>query len=163
MQINSFFGQTQFQQRFGDITAADGSKSLSAPWQSGLTNSALVGQMAGLIINSWAQDRFGSRPTYIAAMGFMTAAIFVPVFAPSLSVLAFGEAMCGIPWGIFREFESSTASADQRNTLHGLCIRNRAHRLAALCDCIRLHVLGGGDFDVFRRCAWVYSNRERMG
>ena len=65
--------------------------------------------MAGLIINSWAQDRFGGRPTYIAAMFFMTAAIFVPVFAPNLSVLAFGEAMCGIPWGIFRESALSDA------------------------------------------------------
>lgn len=59
--------------------------------------------MAGLVINAFAQDRFGSRITYIAAMIFMMAAIFIPVFAPSLSVLAFGEAMCGIPWGIFRE------------------------------------------------------------
>lgn len=28
--------------------------------------------------------------------------IFIPVFAPSLPVLAFGEAMCGVSWGVFQ-------------------------------------------------------------
>lgn len=28
--------------------------------------------------------------------------IFIPFFSESLSVLAFGEAMCGIPWGVFQ-------------------------------------------------------------
>lgn len=35
-------------------------------------------------------------------MAWMTVTIFIPVFAPSLSVLAFGEAMCGIAWGVFQ-------------------------------------------------------------
>lgn len=38
----------------------------------------------------------------MAFMVWMTAVLFIPVFAPSLSVLAFGEAMCGIPWGVFQ-------------------------------------------------------------
>lgn len=28
--------------------------------------------------------------------------IFIPVFAPSLPILAWGEAMCGISWGVFQ-------------------------------------------------------------
>jgi hypothetical protein len=32
----------------------------------------------------------------------MIAAIFVPVFSTSLSLLAFGEFLCGIPWGVFQ-------------------------------------------------------------
>lgn len=35
-------------------------------------------------------------------MVWMAVWIFIPVFAPSLEVLAFGEAMCGISWGVFQ-------------------------------------------------------------
>jgi SP family general alpha glucoside:H+ symporter-like MFS transporter len=35
-------------------------------------------------------------------MAWMTVTIFIPVFAPSLPVLAFGEAMCGVSWGVFQ-------------------------------------------------------------
>lgn len=35
-------------------------------------------------------------------MGWMAVVIFIPVFAPSLQVLAFGEAFCGISWGVFQ-------------------------------------------------------------
>lgn len=38
----------------------------------------------------------------MAFMVWMAVVLFIPVFAPSLSVLAFGEAMCGIPWGVFQ-------------------------------------------------------------
>lgn len=35
-------------------------------------------------------------------MAWMTAAVFIPFFGPSLPVLAFGEVMCGIAWGVFQ-------------------------------------------------------------
>ncbi len=69
-----------------------------------------MGQLAGLLINSYAQDRFGCRPTMMAFMAWMAAVLFIPVFAPSLSVLAFGEAMCGIPWGVFQTLSTAYAS-----------------------------------------------------
>lgn len=50
----------------------------------------------------YAQDRFGCRPTMMFFMAWMTVMIFIPVFAPSLPVLAFGEAMCGVSWGVFQ-------------------------------------------------------------
>lgn len=79
-----------------------GKKLISPSWQSGLTNAALVGQLTGLIVNGYAQDRFGCRKTMMFFMGWMICAIFIVFFAPSLSVLALGEAMCGIPWGVFQ-------------------------------------------------------------
>jgi SP family general alpha glucoside:H+ symporter-like MFS transporter len=100
--IASFYGQSQFQNRFGVVNPATGQKLITAPWQSGLSNSSLVGQLAGLLINAWAQDRFGNRATMMFFMAWMAAMIFIPVFAPSLPVLAFGEAMCGISWGVFQ-------------------------------------------------------------
>jgi len=45
---------------------------------------------------------FGCRVTMMAFMAWLTVTIFITFFAPSLSVLAFGQAMCGIPWGVFQ-------------------------------------------------------------
>ncbi|KIX01398.1 uncharacterized protein Z518_09124 [Rhinocladiella mackenziei CBS 650.93] len=108
--ITSFYGQTQFQNRFGVYDQASGHKLIPPSWQSGLSNSALVGQLAGLLVNAYAQDRFGCRPTMMFFMTWMAVTIFIPVFAPSLSVLAWGEAMCGISWGVFQTLSTTYAS-----------------------------------------------------
>ncbi|KAL7784030.1 putative MFS alpha-glucoside transporter [Trichoderma afarasin] len=108
--ITSFYGQTQFQDRFGQVDPSTGKKYISAPWQSGLSNSSLVGQLAGLIVNAYAQDRFGCRATMMAFMAWMAVMIFIPVFAPSLPVLAWGEAMCGVSWGVFQTLSTTYAS-----------------------------------------------------
>ncbi|KAJ4349230.1 hypothetical protein N0V95_004766 [Ascochyta clinopodiicola] len=108
--MTSFYGQTQFLERFGVLDGATGQKLITPAWQSGLTNSALVGQLAGLVINGFCQDRFGCRRTMMFFMAWMFAAIFIVFFAPSLSVLAFGEAMCGIPWGVFQTLSTTYAS-----------------------------------------------------
>lgn len=110
LQITSFYGQTQFQNRFGTYDAATGTKPISAQWQSVLSNSALIGQLVGLAINTYAQDKFGCRQTMMTFMVWMLCAIFIPFFAPSLSVLAFGEFICGIPWGVFQTLSTSYAS-----------------------------------------------------
>ncbi|CAN8097448.1 unnamed protein product [Discula destructiva] len=108
--ITSFYGQTQFQNRFGTYDSATKKNLISASWQSGLSNSAVVGQLLGLAINTYTQDRFGCRRTMMFFMVWMTIMIFIPFFAPSLSVLAFGEFMCGIPWGVFQTLSTSYAS-----------------------------------------------------
>ncbi|KAF3759898.1 putative MFS alpha-glucoside transporter [Cryphonectria parasitica EP155] len=108
--ITSFYGQTQFQTRFGTYDAALQKYAISAEWQSVLSNSAVIGQLVGLVINTFAQDRFGCRPTMMFFMFWMVITIFIPFFAPSLSVLAFGEFMCGIPWGVFQTLSTSYAS-----------------------------------------------------
>ncbi|KAG8159153.1 hypothetical protein KVR01_010814 [Diaporthe batatas] len=150
--INSFYGQTQFQNRFGTYDAATDTKVITAQWQSVLSNSAVIGQLVGLAINTYAQDKFGCRRTMMTFMVWMLAAIcmyrsrpytipkypifviwwysgaeyflrpinqkintpclvtVIPFFAPSLSVLAFGEFICGIPWGVFQTLSTSYAS-----------------------------------------------------
>ncbi|KAB5523173.1 putative MFS alpha-glucoside transporter [Coniochaeta sp. 2T2.1] len=108
--ISSFYGQTQFKNRFGTVDPVTGAKTISSAWQSGLSNSALVGQLAGLVANAFAQDRFGARMTTCFFMAWMAAAIFIVVFAPSLSVMAFGESMCGIAWGVFQTLSTTYAS-----------------------------------------------------
>ncbi|KAH8897920.1 putative MFS alpha-glucoside transporter [Thozetella sp. PMI_491] len=108
--ITSFYGQTQFKNRFGVYDEASGGNLITPEWQSGLSNSSLVGQLFGLLINAYTQDRFGNRPTMMFFMTWMAAMIFIPVFAPSLPVLAFGEAMCGISWGVFQTLSTTYAS-----------------------------------------------------
>ena len=101
-QINGFFGQLQFADKFGELNPTTGENEISAAWQSGLSNSALVGELAGLAVNFFATDRFGCRRTYCVFMVWLACAIFISVVAPSLSVLAFGEAMSGVSWGVFQ-------------------------------------------------------------
>lgn len=43
-------------------------------------------------------------------MVWMTVMIFIVFFAPSLSVLAFGEAMCGVSWGVFQTLSTTYAA-----------------------------------------------------
>ncbi|EPQ28691.1 uncharacterized protein PFL1_03994 [Pseudozyma flocculosa PF-1] len=107
--ISSFFGQSQFLQRYGKPDGKGG-YALSSAWQTGLTNSAVCGEIIGLAINSWASDRFGYRRTYMAAMAMMAACIFATFFSPSLPILSLGEVLCGIPWGIFQTLTTAYAS-----------------------------------------------------
>lgn len=104
-QVNSFFGHPAFRETFGSRTA-EGELYIPANWQSAINNAATIGQVIGLLFNGWAQARYGSRPVYVGGMVLMIAAIFVPVFSTSLPMLFAGELFCGIPWGIFREFQS---------------------------------------------------------
>ncbi|KFY32056.1 hypothetical protein V493_00555 [Pseudogymnoascus sp. VKM F-4281 (FW-2241)] len=108
--ITSFYAQSQFQNRFGLFDEASGTNLIPPAWQSGLSNSAVVGQLAGLLANAYCQDRFGCRVTMMVFMAWMTVMIFIPVFAPSLPVLAFGEAMCGVSWGVFQTLSTAYAS-----------------------------------------------------
>lgn len=107
--INSFYGQPDFKARFGTLIPGTNEKEITAPWQSGLSNSALCGEIIGLAINGWASERFGFRRTLMAALTLMTFSIFVPVFATSLPVFSFGEVLQGIPWGMFQTLTTAFA------------------------------------------------------
>ncbi|KAM6517497.1 hypothetical protein FSOLCH5_008460 [Fusarium solani] len=107
--IGSFYGQTQFQQHFGEYSEAEGKKVITPAWQSGLSNSAQVGQLAGLLINAYSQDRYGARLTMMVFMAYLICMIFIIAFAPSLSILALGEALCGVAWGVFQTLSTTYA------------------------------------------------------
>ncbi|SPO29090.1 related to Maltose permease [Ustilago trichophora] len=107
--INSFYGSNAFIHRFGTVLS-NGEKVITAPWQTGLSNSALVGEVMGLLLQGWASDRWGYRPVYMASMVFMTLTIFIPVFAQSLPMLSAGEVLMGIPWGVFQTLTTTYAA-----------------------------------------------------
>jgi SP family general alpha glucoside:H+ symporter-like MFS transporter len=93
--ISSLYGQTQFKERFGTYDSAAGGKVISPAWQTGISNAALCGQIIGLAANGFVQDWIGCRKTMMLFLVWMIGAVFAIAFAPSLAVLAFGEALCG--------------------------------------------------------------------
>lgn len=107
--VNSYFGQPEFVANFGQMQA-DGTKAIPAKWQTGISNGALCGEMIGLALNGWAQERFGYKKTILTALFVMGCAIFVPVFSKSLPVLLFGFIFEGIPWGVFQTLTTSYAA-----------------------------------------------------
>lgn len=104
--------------RFGSVNSA-GKLYIPANWQAAINNAASIGQVIGLVINGFAQTRYGSKRVYCCAMVVMVGAIFIPVFSTSLPMLFAGELVCGIPWGIFRKLLHTVYknSADFTETL----------------------------------------------
>ncbi len=117
--VNSFFGQPSFIERFGVFDEALGKKVIPTPWQTGLSNSALCGEIIGLALNGWASEKFGYRKTLMGALSFLAVSIFFPVFAPSLPILALGEVVQGIPWGMFQTLTTAFAVEICPQTLRG--------------------------------------------
>lgn len=98
-----------FQERFGE-PLGDGTYQLTAAWQAGLTNGALVGEILGLMVCGIIADRFGFRSTMIGALGFVTCFIFIVFFVQSLPQLLVGLILLGLPWGAFQTLTATYAS-----------------------------------------------------
>lgn len=84
--INSLFGLPAFQKKFGFQTA-DGTYQVSAPWQTGLSNGALVGEILGLFVAGIVADKYGFKKTMIGALMMVTCFIFIVFFAQNITML----------------------------------------------------------------------------
>ncbi|KAI7287540.1 hypothetical protein D0864_05821 [Hortaea werneckii] len=107
--ISSLYAVPAFQQRFGD-RQDDGSYEISAAWQSGLSNGALIGEIFGLFLTGIIAERIGYRKTMIGALVLLSGVIFLLFFAQSLPMLLIGEILCGFPWGTFQTLTTTYAS-----------------------------------------------------
>ncbi|KAK0864027.1 hypothetical protein LTS02_006269 [Friedmanniomyces endolithicus] len=107
--INSLYGLPAFQQRFG-TRLPDGSYQVSAAWQSGLSNGALVGEVIGLLGIGIIVERIGYKKTMIIALALVTCFIFLLFFAQNLPMLLVGEILCGLPWGAFQTLTTTYAA-----------------------------------------------------
>lgn len=107
--IQSLLAVDAFQRQFG-TKLPDGTYELSAAWQAGLTNGALVGEILGLMINGIIADRFGFRKTMIGALMVVTGLIFIPFFSTSPVQLLVGLILMGIPWGVFQTLTTTYAA-----------------------------------------------------
>ncbi|KAI7635985.1 sugar porter family MFS transporter, partial [Hortaea werneckii] len=107
--ISSLYAVPAFQQRYGD-RQDDGSYEISAAWQSGLSNGALIGEILGLFLTGIISERIGYRKTMIGALVLLSGFIFFLFFAQSLPMLLIGEILCGFPWGTFQTLTTTYAS-----------------------------------------------------
>ena len=88
--INSLYALPAFQRFFGDLQN-DGSYGISAAWQSGLSNGALVGEILGLFVTGIVTERIGYKKTMVGALVMLTCCIFLLFFARNLPMLLVGE------------------------------------------------------------------------
>ncbi|KAH8697997.1 putative MFS maltose permease [Talaromyces proteolyticus] len=107
--LPNFFAHPRFQQRYGTLQS-DGTYAISAPWRSGLTNGANVGEIIGLQLSGIVQDRFGYRKTILGALTLIIGYIFIVFFAINLPMLLAGEILCGVCWGVFQTLTTAYAS-----------------------------------------------------
>ena len=114
IETSNFYGLTQFKYRFGE--EHNGKWSIPAKDQTALSNLATVGQLVGLVLTGYFQERFGMKWTYIAGMSFMIMTIFVAVFAQNLPMLMAAEFLMGMPWGMFQTLATAYVAGWWSNT-----------------------------------------------
>jgi SP family general alpha glucoside:H+ symporter-like MFS transporter len=99
--INGLLAVPQFQRDFGE-QLPNGDWEITAPWQAGLANGALVGEILGLMLTGLLADRFGYKKVMIGALALVACLIFVVFFTQSLVQLLVGLIFMGLPWGVFQ-------------------------------------------------------------
>ncbi|KAF2878523.1 general substrate transporter [Massariosphaeria phaeospora] len=107
--LNNFFGFPEFKRKYG-VQIADGSYEIPAPWQAGLSNGVIVGEIIGLFINGWVSERYGYRYTVIACLTLIIAFTAIFFTAQTVVHLLIAEILCGIPWGVFQTLTITYAS-----------------------------------------------------
>ncbi|KDE02438.1 hypothetical protein MVLG_07006 [Microbotryum lychnidis-dioicae p1A1 Lamole] len=107
--LPSFFAFPPFVEQYG-TRLPDGSFTISASWQTGLSVGCQVGSIVGVFLNGVLVDHYGYKHTMLASLIFMILVIFIPFFSTSIEVLLIGFLAQGIPWGIFSTLACSYAS-----------------------------------------------------
>ena len=108
--INSLMALPAFQRRFGEPSPKGGYQ-ISAAWQSGLSNGALVGEVLGLFFIGYIVERIGYKKTMIGSLALLTGFIFIVFFAQNLPMLLVGEILMGIPWSVLPRLKSTKSRA----------------------------------------------------
>ncbi|KAK0614564.1 general substrate transporter [Immersiella caudata] len=98
-----------FNRKYGE-ELPNGDWQVTAPWQSGLSNGANVGELIGLLINGWVSERFGYRWTVIGSLTLIIAWTSLFFTAQNVQTLLAAEILCGIPWGVFQTLTITYAS-----------------------------------------------------
>ncbi len=107
--LGSFFAFPAFNKNYGNLQA-DGSYSLTASWQTGLSMAMSVGQILGLFANGIVSERYGYRKTMIGSLFLVVGFVFILFFAQSLGTLLAGEFLLGFPLGVFQTLTVTYAS-----------------------------------------------------
>ncbi len=74
-QIGSYLGFPSFNRTFGN-QIVDGAPSISAPWQSAITNGAYIGEILGLQLTGYLVGWYGNKKVMGVATVMMIAFVF---------------------------------------------------------------------------------------
>lgn len=107
--IGNFYAYPTFAQKYGTYFPGVGYQ-LTAAWQAGLGNSSGVGAFFGVLLNGYLVGRYGQKRVLLGSLLVLTGCIFMTFFAPNIGVLAAGEVLCGLPWGVFATIAPAYAS-----------------------------------------------------
>ncbi|ORY23125.1 MFS maltose permease MalP [Naematelia encephala] len=107
--IGSYLGFASFNNTFGN-QVVDGTPSITAPWQSAVTNGAYIGEILGLQVTGYLVNWYGNKKVMTGATVLMIAFIFISFFGKSLPVQLVGQILCGIPWGVYQTVTTVYAS-----------------------------------------------------
>ncbi|KAJ7779749.1 general substrate transporter [Mycena metata] len=107
--LSNFYAFPQFNQKYGK-QLPDGTFQVPAPWQSGLSNGANVGEIMGLFLNGWVSERYGYRRTVMACLVCLIGFTAIFFTAQNVVDLQVAEILCGIPWGVFQTLTITYAS-----------------------------------------------------
>ena len=110
--LSNFYGFPQFNQKYGKLVpgSSPAAYEIPAPWQSGLSNGANVGEIIGLFINGFVSERFGYRYTVMTCLTCIVGFTAIFFTAQNVVHLLVAEILCGIPWGIFQTLTITYAS-----------------------------------------------------
>ncbi|KAF2757993.1 MFS transporter [Pseudovirgaria hyperparasitica] len=111
--LNNFFALDPFKRQFGQpLTSGPdaGKYEITAPWQAGLTNGVVAGEIIGLLINGYVSERFGYRYTVMACLTLILAFTAIFFTATTIEQLLVAEIIAGIPWGVFQALTITYAS-----------------------------------------------------
>lgn len=136
--ISSFFGYPSFREKYGEYLDDKNGYQISAQWQTKFNCLGAMANIIGAIFNGWATSKFGHRRTFMVTMIWLTAFIFMVVFAPSIEVLLAGQVLCNIAWGVF-----ATTGPAYAAEVTPLAIRGYLTAYVNLCWCIGQFISAG--------------------
>lgn len=113
MVLGNIIGLPQFRHKYGYDTGKgneDNRYQLPASWQMAINQGPGVGNVLGILLASWMQDRWGYKRTIQINLIALTGFIFIVFFAPNVQTIFAGEFLCGFPWGAFASSAVSYAS-----------------------------------------------------
>ncbi|KAK3686781.1 hypothetical protein LTR37_019460 [Vermiconidia calcicola] len=98
--IGSYLGFPSFNNTFGN-QVVEGEPSITAPWQSAITNGAYIGEILGLQLTGYLVGWYGNKKVMGGATMLMIGFIFISFFGKTLPLQLVGQILCGIPWGVY--------------------------------------------------------------
>ncbi|KAH6711574.1 maltose permease MAL31 [Leptodontidium sp. MPI-SDFR-AT-0119] len=110
MLVGNFMAFPTFQKKYGRYYADIDQWQVSAPWMAGLQNAAGVGSFFGSFLSGWLVQIFGKKRVLLSSLVALSAFVSLTFFAVNAAMLLVGEALCGIPWGIFATISPAYAS-----------------------------------------------------